>query len=239
MRSAQFHSLSNKSQRAFRIVYQICCSGYGSGGRLGIRHIAAYKINMLRLPFRSGYLSVLREVEYHRTRPARAGYIESLAHRPCNIFRTANLIAPFRYRLRHSHEVDLLKGIGAECRRSHLSGYHDNGCRIKHGIGHTRKRIGGARTARYYAYPYLTAHTCIALGCVRGSLLVAHQYVIERLLIAPRIVVKRVKHRHYRTAGVTEDGIHTLVPEGKHKCFCSCNHIFLFLFWFFQGVIWS
>ena len=93
----------------------------------GIRYIAAHEIHLCGHPFGLVHLCILREVENDRTRPTSACDIKSTADCPCYILWTSNLVAPFRDRLCHTHEVNLLEGISSKHSHSHLSCYDHDG----------------------------------------------------------------------------------------------------------------
>ena len=56
------------------------------------------------------------------------------------------------------------------------------------------------------------------LSRMYGSLLVAHQYVMQRILV----VVQGIVGGHYGTTGISEEHVHALVFEGAHKGFSTC-----------------
>ena len=58
-----------------------------------------------------------------------------------------------------------------------------------------------------------------------GSLLVAHQDVVEAFLLTTCIVEQRIIDRHNGTTGITENGFHTLGLQGSHERLRSCNSV--------------
>ena len=58
-----------------------------------------------------------------------------------------------------------------------------------------------------------------------GTLLVAHQDVVETFLFSSCIVEKRIIDGHDGTSGVAKDGLHTFRLQGSHQRLRSCNSI--------------
>ena len=202
---------------------------------LRIRVVAAYRRDLGRLPLACAHLCTLGEVDYDRSRTTCACNVESTAYGPCYILGTTYLIAPLADRLSQTYEVDLLKSVSAKCAHAHLSGNDDNRCRVNHGIGNTCQSVGNARTACHQAHTYLTTNAREALSRMCSRLFMTHEYMVESFLLTSCIVVESIKHRHYRSAGIAEDGLYALVLERAHQGFCSCYlfHItisFLILF---------
>ena len=180
---------------------------------------------MLRLVFNHSHLCVFGKVEHHRTRTARACNVERAAHCPSHIFGAANLIGPFRYWLRNAHKVNLLKGVGAKESRTHLTSNHHNWGAVHHCVGNACYCVSYARSACYKADTNFSAYSRITLCGVRGGLLVAYQYVIQRFTV----VVECIECWHYGSARIAEHHINTLVLQRPHKCLCTSYFLFHFL----------
>ena len=217
LRIAQLNALTNQSQRALGIVDQLGSLAHSIHIQLGISHIAAYEVHLLRLPLHLLDLSIAGEVEHHRAWPTAAGNIESTADGPGNILSTAYLVAPLRNRLSQAHQIHLLKRIRTQCRDGHLSGYHHDGSRVEHGIGHARQRIRGTGTTGHQSHTHLAADAGIALGSMHGSLLMANQYMVETLLQSSSVVEQRIIRGHDGAARVSEDSLHPLGLQSTHQ----------------------
>ena len=223
---SQLNALPHQSQRSLGIVDEFGSSLHGGIVEFGIRLITTHTRHTDGLPYALVHLCILREVEHYRARTTATSDIESTTHRPRYIFRTTNLITPFRDGLSNTYEVNLLKRIGSKSSRAHLSANDHDGRRIHHGISHTRERVGGSRTARNDAHTHLTTDAGKTLGSMCGGLLVAHQDMIELLVFASRIMVERIENRHDGAPRVAEDGLHTLLHQRTHQ---SLRASYLFL----------
>ena len=224
--TSEFHSVSYECQRFLGRIDEF---GGSLNSRLlwsGIRNVTAHEIYLGRFPLCLIYLCVLGEVEHHRTRTSSACDIESTAHSPSDILGTSYLIAPLGYRLSHTHEVNLLEGVGTKHTHAHLSCNHHDRCGVHHGVGNTREGIRCTRTACYDTHSHFVTHPGISLGRMCGSLFVAHENMIKCLLLATCIVVQGIEYWHYRTARISEYCLYALFLEGQHKSFRSGYYLF-------------
>ena len=218
LRIAEFHSLPHQYQRTLRRIYQFGGLSYGFRFHFGHRQITAYIIHFDRRVFRLIHLGILGKIQYHRTGTSAPCDIESAGHRPCHIFRTANLVTPLRDRLRNAYQIHFLKGIRSEKSRSHLSGNDNNRRAVYHGICNTCNGIRSARTAGNQTYADLARHTCKALCGMSSPLFVANQDVIQ---ILP-VIVQGIEYRHDAATRITENGLYSLMLQRAHQCFCAC-----------------
>ena len=223
--ATQLHSLSNEGKGSLGCVDDVGGIGYSLLVNLRIRIIRPYMVNMHGLPLAAVNLRILREVEHHWSRSSAPCNIERPAYSPCHILRPSYLVCPLCYRLRHTHEVNLLEGVGSQCSRAHLSGNDDNGSRVHHGISHSRKGIGNAWSARHEAYSHLAANSGIALCGMCGGLLMAHQNMVKLLVIPSRISIKGIKDRHYGTTRVAKYSPYALFNERAHQCLGTCYDV--------------
>ena len=222
----QFHTLPHQRQRSLGIIDQFGGSLHSCAVELGIRLVAAHARHMHRLPFALMHLRILGEVEHHRSWTAATGDIESPTDSPSHILWTPNLIAPFRDRLGNAHEVDLLKSVGSQRSRAHLSTDNDDRRRVHHSVGHTRKRVCGSGAARHDAHTHITADAGKTLGSMSGGLFMTNQNMIELLVFASRIAIERIENRHDGTARIAEDGFHTFLHQRTHQSLRARNLFF-------------
>ena len=225
LRIAEFDTLPHQCQRFLGMVDQFGSLAHSLSVELRIRHIGTDEVHLHRLPVDLLDLCILGEVEHHRTRTARAGDVERTAHSPRYILGMTDLIRPLRDRLCHTHEIDLLEGIGTEGTDRHLTSNDDNGRRVKHGISNTCQRIGDTRATGDKGDTHLARHAGIALSGMGSSLFVAHQDMVETFLFSARVVEERVIDGHDRPSGVAEDGLHALCLQGAHQRLRSCNSV--------------
>ena len=228
-----------QSQRTLGIVDELGCLTDSLHIQRRTIHVAANEVHLLRLPVNLLNLCITREVEHHRARTATAGNIERTTDGPRNILRMAYLIRPLADRLCHTHEVNLLEGIGTQSTNSHLSGNHHYRRRVKHGIGHACQRIRGTRTTGHQGHTHLATDAGIALSGMDSTLLMTHQNVVETLLLASRIVEQRIVGRHNAAAGVAENGLYPFCLQRPHQRFRSCNSVsHIICFWLLAIGYW-
>jgi hypothetical protein len=92
---------------------------------------------------------------------------------------------------RDAGDVDFLKGVGAEDFAGDLAGDADDGDGVEHGGGDAGDEVGRAGAAGGHADADLARGARVAVGHVRGALLVAHEDVVDGEL-AQRVVAGRM-----------------------------------------------
>ena len=225
------HALTNEHQRLHALVDEFGSLLYGTLFGSGHRVVAADEIHRLGLILYQCRLCILGKVQYHRTGTTALGNIESTRYSPGDILGTAYLVVPLADGLCHTHYVHLLKGIRTQHGSTHLTAYHHHGSGVYHGICHTGDGVHGTGTRGNDGTSHLATHTGIALSCMYGSLLVAHQYVMQRILV----VVECIVGGHDGTTGISEEDIHTLVLKRAHQCLGTCYLCCFHFLSFIQG----
>ena len=215
---AEFDTLSYAGQGLLGVVDELGGLAHGGHIEFGRRHIGTNEADVLGLELHHLGLGVLGEVEHHRTWTAAAGDIEGTGDGPGDILGMTDLIAPLGDGLCHTHEIDLLEGVGTQGTDGHLSGDDDDRRGVEHGIGQSRQRVRGTRTTSDQRHAYLATDAGITLGGMGSGLFVTDEDMVESLLVASCVVVKGIIDGHDGTAGVAEDGCHTLCLQGLHQC---------------------
>ena len=214
--SVQLKEDNNK--RAFGVIDQFGGSLYRFFVCIGNRNIAADKLLLRRLVFCFFNLRILGKVEYHRTGTTTTGNVESTCYRPGYVFGTANLIAPFSDWLSDTYEIDFLKSVCSKKACSHLSCNDNDRRTVYHCICNTCDRIGCSGAACHQANTDFTRYTGVALCRMGSSLFMANQDMVQCILM----VVQGIERRHDGTAGITENGSHSLMFQRTHHCLCAC-----------------
>ena len=117
--------------------------------------------------------------------------------------------------------VALLEGVIADEMSRNLAGDAHKRDRIHERIGEAGDRIGGAGTRSDEHHAGLTGRARVALGGVGGTLLMAHQHVLDLLLLENLVI-----DRQYRAARIAEHHFDSLIGErSEHDL--STGHFFI------------
>jgi hypothetical protein len=174
----------------------------------------------------AGELHVLRQVDHHRARTAVRGHVEGLVQDARQVVDGFDEIVVLRAVARDADRVAFLERVRADEVGRHLSGDAHDRDRIHHRIGETRHRVRGARPRGHENDADLARGTGIAFRRMHGALLVAHQDVLDLLLME-----KRVVDRQHRPARIPEDVLDPLILQGAdhhvrpghHLAHLSCS----------------
>ena len=129
--------------------------------------------------------------------------------RPGNIFNPAYLIDPLGDGLCHTNHICLLKSICPQQGRCNLSRDDHKRCTVHHRVGDAGDGIGSPRTGGDKCHTHLLRYACIALCCMKGSLLMAHQNMFDLFFM----IIKGIEHGHDGPAGIPEQGVDTLCDQ--------------------------
>src|SRR5690606_21584531 len=154
---------------------------------------------------------ILGDVDQHRAGTAGAGDVEGPPHGLGQVLDVAHQEVVLDARPGDADRVALLERVFADGRGRHLAADDDQRDRVHVGGGDAGDGIGDARTAGDDAHAHLLRRARIGVGRVHGSLLVAHQDVLELVLLENRVV--DVQHR---AARVAEDVLDALIGQAAH-----------------------
>ncbi len=163
------------------------------------------------IEFASGLLRIFRDVDQHRPGTSRARNIKRFANGSRHFAGMGHQIIVLGDRKSDAGDVRFLKRVGADQLASHLSGNADDRRRIEHGRGNSGDHVGGARARSGDGDSNLPAGSRVAVGHVRGALLVTHQNVMNLA------VLERVVGRQNGAAGIAEDDLHALTLQAFPK----------------------
>ena len=155
-----------------------------------------------------GELDVLRDVDHDRPRPAARGDVERLVQHARQVLDALHQIVVLGAGPGDADRVALLEGVVADQMRRHLPGDDDDRDRVAERIGQAGDGIGGAGARRDQHAADLAGRARIAFGGVDRALLVAHQDVLDHLLLEDRVI-----DRQHRAARIAEDVLHALIGE--------------------------
>ena len=183
---------------ALRSISAAARASVGPGGR-GLAPAAAHRRRRVPVELAGGLLRVFRDVDQHRAGTALLRDLERLAHRRRDILGARDEVVVFRHRQRDAGDVDLLERVGADQAAADLAGDADDRRRVEHRGGDAGDHVGRARTGGGDRDADAPGRPRIAVGHVRGALLVPHQRVPDR------VVEHRVIGGEDRAAGIPED----------------------------------
>ena len=106
---------------------------------------------------------------------------------------------------RDAHDVGLLEGIGTDDAAGDLARDDDEGHGVHVGGGDAGHGVGGAGAGGNEHHAHLARGTSVAVGHVRGALLVASEHVMDLLG-----VIEGVVDLDGLASGIAEDGVHAL-----------------------------
>ena len=125
--------------------------------------------------------------------------------------------------------VGLLKRVGADEGRRHLSGDDDHRDRIHECVGNTGNRICRTGTACHQHHARLAGGARVTLCSVRRGLFVTNKNMLDPFLLEQRVI-----NREHRAARIAKDDFHAEIDKrlnedfgsgafGRHEAFLCCS----------------
>ena len=155
-----------------------------------------------------GELHVLRNVDHDRAGTAVGGDIEGLVQDAREVVHVLHQVIVLGAGPRDADRVAFLEGVVADEMGRHLAGDADHGDRIHQRVGEAGHRVGGAGAGGDQHHAALAGRAGIAFGRMGGALLVAHEDVLDLLLLEDLVI-----DRQHRAAGIAEDMLDPLVGQ--------------------------
>jgi hypothetical protein len=131
---------------------------------------------------------ILRNVHHHRAGAAAAGNVEGLFHDLGDILDVFDQEVVLHDRTRDAHRIALLEGIQANGRRRNLSADDHHRDAVHVGGGNAGHGIGQAWTGSDQGHPHFTRGTGKTVRSMHRRLLVAHQNVLNGVLLVKSVV---------------------------------------------------
>ena len=172
-------AVSGEDQRTVGAIQKLGSVLHRFGAELRPR-LKAWQLDIVVIAERAGRnLHVLADVDKHDAGPPLAGDVEGLFHDERKLFDVGYEVVVFADGLRNADHVRFLEGVRAEQVGWDLAGDRDD----RHAV-HLRScqagdKIGCARPARCDAYTNAAGRPSVAVGHVRGTLLVAYKDVVD------------------------------------------------------------
>ncbi len=151
---------------------------------------------------------VLGNIHQYRTGTAGVGDVERLLDHLRDLTRITDHEAVLHDRPGQAHHVGFLEGVVADPVGAYLAGQHHHGNGVHEGGGDAGDRVGGAGAGGHQYHAGLAGGPGVAVGGVGGGLLVAHQNMIDLVLLEQRVVDVQ-----YSASGVPEDVLHSLILQ--------------------------
>ena len=148
--------------------------------------------------------NVLRDIDHDRAGAAGTGNMKSLLHGFSHVAHVLDQEIVLDDGARDADGVTFLEGIHANRRGRHLSAddHHRDAVHVGGGdAGHGVRQAGAGRHQRD---AYIAGGAGIAIGSVDGGLLVAHQHMLNGVLL-----IKSVINMQHCAAGITPDVLDT------------------------------
>jgi len=155
---------------------------------------------------------VLRNVDQHGAGPAGTGDIESFLDGGGEIAHVLHEEVVLHAGTRDTDRIALLKRILADRSSRHLAADDHHRDRVHIGRRDARHRIGDAGAGGHEAHANLAGRARVGVGGVNRGLLVAHQDVLELVLL-----VQLVVDVEYRAAGIAPDKLDVFVGQCLHE----------------------
>ena len=165
-------------------------------------------------------LHVFRDIDNDRPWTPVLRDVKSLVQHAWQILDLADQIIMLGAMPGYADRIAFLEGVGADEMGRHLAGNANERDRIHQSIGQAGHRIGGAWTGGHQKHAGLAARPGEALGGMRRSLFVAHQHMLDEILVKQGVV-----DRQDRAARIAENGFDSLVPQRPDDHFRSGHQI--------------
>ena len=160
---------------------------------------------------------VHRHVDQHRTRPAVDGQVERALDDARQIGGAIDPVDPLAERpvdlglIRVLMEVELLVRMAAVVVGRHVAGDHHHRNRVERGVGHAGRGVGQARPEVAQHDSWLSGDPGVAVGRVRGDLLVAAGDEADAAL------AERIEHGDVGVTAQAEDDLDPDPLEVLHQ----------------------
>ena len=156
---------------------------------------------------------IFGDVNVHWPRSPAARKVECLSDHVWNLIGAAHQIVVLRHWQGDAGDVDLLEGVLTDEGVWNVSCDHHKGHGVEHCGADAGDEVGGARSRGPKAHANVARGACVAIGGVRGGLLVTDQDVAQ-LWVVDEHVVERQDH----AAWVAPDGVAPLQQDRLTEC---------------------
>ncbi len=165
-------------------------------------------------------LHILRNVDHDRPRAAVLRDIEGLVQDAREIVDLADEIIMLGAMAGDADRVAFLERVRADKMRRDLAGDADQRDRIHQGVGQAGDGVGRAGAGGHEKHADLAARSRESLGGMGRALLVAHQHMLDMILMEQGVV-----NRQDGAAGIAEDRLDALILQGAHDHFRAGQQI--------------
>ena len=217
-RAGIHHAAAGVEDRALGFGDQVDRSANGRRIALGARVIGLV-LDMLGAGIGAGReLDVLGDIDEHRSGPAVGGNVEGLVDDAREIVHVADQPVVLGRRPRDADRVAFLEGVVADEMGGHLTGQTDDRDRVHQRVGERRHHVGRARAGGDQRDADAAGRAGIAFGGMAGALLMAHQDVLDGVLLHQLVI-----DREHRAAGIAENMLDALVDQRLDDDLRTCH----------------
>ena len=165
-----------------------------------------------------GDLHVLGDVDEHRARPAGARDAERFADHVGKPGHVVDKIVVLGDVQRDAGDVHLLERVAPDLLERHVPRDGDQRHRVEHGRSDARDQVRRARAGRGDDHAHLARGAGVAVGRVRGALLMRGEHMAD----AVAVFIERVVNAQHLAAGVAEHVGHALLDQGLQDDLSAC-----------------
>ncbi|MNI11805.1 hypothetical protein D3C73_649620 [compost metagenome] len=163
---------------------------------------------------------ILRNIDEYRTFAAGVRDMKGFMNDARKIFNIAHQIAVLRNRHRNACNIRFLESIGSNQAGKDIAGDYHQWNRVHKSGRDPGYQIGCSRTGGCNTYARFAACSGIAVSRMNRALLMPCQDMLEIIE-----AMKSIVDVQYRTARVTEDGIHPFHYKTAQQDFGTRNHL--------------
>jgi hypothetical protein len=208
--------MAGQDERPLRLLDHLYRSLQIDRGRMGRRLVAGQR-DVLRVnEFGLLDLGVLADVDQDGPWAAAAGDVEGLAYHLGDFVGAGHQVVVLGDRQSDAGHIRLLESIASDQVGVHLAGDTDERGRVHHSGGNAGHQVRRARAGGSHGHADLTGGAGIAVGHMRGALLVPHQDVVHR------VFQHGIIDGHVRPARVAKNDFDALPDHALPKNFRTC-----------------
>ena len=161
---------------------------------------------------------VLRNVDHHGSGATGRGNIEGLLDGGGDVLDVLHQEIVFDARARDADGIAFLERVLADGMSGHLAGEDHQRNRVHVGSGDAGHGVGRPRARSHQRNADLAGGTCVAVGSVHRTLFMAHQDMLDLVLLEQLVV-----NEQYRATRIAEHMFDALFLQAPHHNLCAAQ----------------